>query len=94
MPANAGEQSKSPMPQNAAQPNGEQSKEKSGQDPQAQPQKQNQEPQVAQQVRETQQAQQQLTQEAQQLQKQVEQELGKDSAEAKQSQQTARLCES
>ncbi len=49
---------------------------------------------VAQQVREAQQAQKELAQQAQELQKQVEQELGKDSAEAKQSQQTARLCES
>jgi len=41
-----------------------------------------------------QQAQQELAQQASQLQKQIEQELGKDSPEAKQSQQTARLCES
>ena len=65
--------------------------ESSGEQPQVNP---GQDPQVAQQVREMQQAQRQLTQEAQQLQKQVEQELGKDSPEAKQSQQTARLCES
>ncbi len=99
MPPNAGEQPNAPAPQkqeqaNAAQPNSEKPQGDSGEKPQAQPGGQKSEPQVAQQVRETQQAQKELAQQAQQLQKQVEQELGKDSAEAKQSQQTARLCES
>lgn len=104
-PPNAGEQPKTgepanaqapqrQEPANAAQPNSEQPKGNSGQTPQAQPDGQKPEPQVAQQIREVQQAQQELAQQAQQLQKQVEQELGKESAEAKQSQQTARLCES
>ncbi|MBM3971917.1 MAG: hypothetical protein FJ302_18965, partial [Planctomycetes bacterium] len=91
---NAG-QPMNPMPGNAGeQPKGDQPQQQPGQNPQAQPRGENQQPQVAQQVRETQQAQQELAQQASQLQKQIEQELGKDSPEAKQSQQTARLCES
>ncbi len=82
-----------PQP-NAAQLKSDKANENSSQKPEAQPSGQKPEPQVAQQVREAQQAQQELAQQAQQLQKQVEQELGNDSPEAKQSQQTARLCES
>jgi hypothetical protein len=98
-PQNAGERpnaeaGQKPGQPNAAQSNSEPSKDNPGQKPKAQPGGQKPEPQVAQQVRDAQQAQQQLAQQAQQLQKQVEQELGKDSPEAKQSQQTARLCES
>ena len=60
--------------------------------PEAKQREPNPESQVAKDVRETQKAQGDLADEAKELQKQVEKELGKDSAEAKQSQQTARLC--
>ena len=74
---------------------GEQPQPNANEQPRADEQpKAGEQPLVAQQVRETQQAQKELAQQAQELQKQVEQELGKGSAEAKQSQQTARLCES
>ncbi len=51
-------------------------------------------PSVAQQARDAQAAQRELADEAKQLEQQVQRELGSESAEAKQAQQTARLCES
>lgn len=92
-PMSGNEQQPNPQPPNA-QPNPGQPQNPQEQNAQAQPRGPNQESQVAQQVRDTQKAQQELARQAQQLQKQVEQELGEDSAEAKQSEQTARLCES